>query len=72
MVTGFLLGFAVLTKSPAIFIALLLPSFWFLTNWKGIWRLGATYLIAFGIYNIQRLGPNFGMLLQGQEIMFCL
>ena len=62
MVTGFLLGFAVLTKSPAIFIALLLPSFWFLTNWKGIWRLGASYLIAFGIYNIQRLGPNFGML----------
>lgn len=62
MFTGFLLGFAVLTKSPAIFIALLLPTFYFLTNLKGIWRLGITYLIAFAMYNIQRLGPNFEML----------
>lgn len=62
MITGFALGFASLTKSPAIFIALLLPTFYFLFNWKGIWRLGVTYLIAFFMYNIQRLGPNFGQL----------
>jgi len=62
MITGFALGFASLTKSPAIFIALLLPTFYFLTNWKGIWRLSVTYLIAFIMYNIQRLGPNFGQL----------
>ncbi|MEK7472743.1 MAG: phospholipid carrier-dependent glycosyltransferase [Patescibacteria group bacterium] len=62
MIAGFMLGFAALTKSPAMFTALLLPSFWALTNWKGIWRLGVTYFIAFVMYNIQRLGPNFGQL----------
>ncbi|KKP39483.1 hypothetical protein A2130_02365 [Candidatus Woesebacteria bacterium GWC2_33_12] len=62
MMAGFTLGFAMLTKSPAIFIAFLLPSFWFLTNLKGIWRLGITYFIAFVMYNIQRLGPNFELL----------
>ncbi|MFZ3302018.1 MAG: glycosyltransferase family 39 protein [Microgenomates group bacterium] len=62
MVTGFFLGFMALTKSPAIFIAILLPSFWMISNLSGIWVLGATYLIAFGMYNILRLGPNFGLL----------
>lgn len=62
MLTGFFLGFASLTKSPAIFAALLLPTFWFLNNWKGIWKLGITYVIAFAMYNIQRLGPNFSLL----------
>lgn len=62
MVAGFCLGFASLTKSPAMFIALLLPTFWFLFKFKGIWRLAVTYLIAFGMYNIQRLGPNFSLL----------
>lgn len=63
MMAGFALGFASLTKSPAIFIAFLLPLFWlFNKDWKGLWRLGITYLIAFVMYNIQRLGPNFALL----------
>jgi len=62
MMTGFMLGFASLTKSPALFIALLLPSFWIVNGIKGIYNLAATYLIAFGMYNILRLGPNFDML----------
>lgn len=62
MIAGFMLGFASLTKSPAVFIALLLPTFWFLYDLKGVWRLGSTYLIAFAMYNIQRLGPNFSLL----------
>ncbi len=62
MITGFMLGFASLTKSPSLFIALLIPLFWFLNGWKGIWKLSATYIIAFAMYNIQRLGPNFGQL----------
>lgn len=62
MVTGFMLGFVALTKSPAIFIALLLPTFWLISNFSGILLLGATYLIAFAMYNILRLGPNFGLL----------
>lgn len=62
MITGFALGFALLTKSPALFAAILLPSFWFLNGWKGIWRLSVTYLIAFTMYNILRLGPNFSLL----------
>ncbi|WKZ26024.1 MAG: glycosyltransferase family 39 protein [bacterium] len=62
MLTGFMLGFAFLTKSPAIFVGLLLPSFWWLTGLRGIWKLGATYVIAFAMYNVQRLGPNFDML----------
>lgn len=62
LISGFCLGFAALTKSPALFIVLLLPSFWFLNNIKGIWRLGVTYILAFAMYNIQRLGPNFSQL----------
>lgn len=63
MLTGFTLGFASLTKSPALFTALLLPIFWFSSNWKGIWRIGITYMIAFVMYNILRLGPNFSLLI---------
>lgn len=62
LLAGFTLGFASLTKSPALFIGLLLPSFWFLNGFKGIWRLGVTYILAFAMYNIQRLGPNFALL----------
>ncbi len=67
MLAGFTLGFATLTKSPAIFIVILLSTFWLLFNWKGIWRLGATYTIAFVMYNIQRLGPNFSLLTSRTE-----
>lgn len=62
MLTGFMLGFMTLTKSPAIFIALLLPTFWFIYKWSRVWMIGITYFIAFGMYNILRLGPNFGQL----------
>ncbi|EKD94558.1 MAG: hypothetical protein ACD_26C00034G0093 [uncultured bacterium] len=62
LLAGFCLGFAALTKSPALFITLLLPTFWLMYDWKSIWRLGATYVLAFAMYNIQRLGPNFSQL----------
>ncbi len=62
MLTGFSLGFGLLTKSPAIFIAFLLPTFWLLLNIRGILKLSATYIIAYLMYNIQRLGPNFDLL----------
>ena len=62
LLAGFCLGFAALTKSPALFIALLLPTFWIMYDWKSIWRLGVTYILAFAMYNIQRLGPNFSQL----------
>lgn len=67
MIAGFALGFASLTKSPAIFIALLLPTFYILNSWKGMWRLGITYIIAFVMYNVQRLGPNFSQLTSRTE-----
>lgn len=74
LITGFFLGFTSLTKSPALFIAMLLPSFWLIINWpKGTKKillelaklsglLGVTYFLAFAMYNIQRLGPNFWLL----------
>jgi 4-amino-4-deoxy-L-arabinose transferase-like glycosyltransferase len=74
MLTGFCLGAALLTKSPAIYFAILLPSVLLLAKWpkklKDIFnRLSVfvflfffTYLIAFGMYNILRLGPNFHMI----------
>lgn len=62
MLTGFMLGFMALTKSPAVFVALLLPSFWFIYKWSKVWMISITYFIAFGMYNILRLGPNFGLL----------
>lgn len=64
MIAGIVLGFASLTKSPAIFIAVLLPVFWLIVKWnkKLPIYLGVIYLIAFGMYNIQRLGPGFQML----------
>ncbi len=74
MLTGFALGAATLTKSPAIFVAFLLPTVWLLSKFpknrkkflihcfyaSGL--LLATYFIALMLYNIQRLGPNFQML----------
>jgi len=73
IMTGIALGFASLTKSPALFVALLLPSVWMLSlfsqklNLKTllIKILGLTsiaYLFALAMYNLQRLGPNFHML----------
>ena len=74
MLTGFTLGGALLTKSPALFFSLLLPSTWLFAKWpkeKGkIARLVirfiilflVTYLIGYAMYNILRLGPNFQLL----------
>lgn len=74
MFAGFALGGAFLTKSPAIFSALLLPSALLLTNVPkkrgGFVKFAAklamiavlTYGIAFAMFNIMRLGSNFHML----------
>jgi 4-amino-4-deoxy-L-arabinose transferase-like glycosyltransferase len=67
MILGFVLGGALLTKSPALYFSLLLPTLViFVKNRKSILQyvilLIPTYLIAYGMYNILRLGPNFGQL----------
>ncbi len=74
MLAGFSLGGALLTKSPALFFVLLLPFCWlmsFRVNSKkqvlvNIVRLFlltlVIYIIAYGMFNILRLGPNFQML----------
>ncbi|HTK03370.1 MAG TPA: glycosyltransferase family 39 protein [Alphaproteobacteria bacterium] len=67
MILGFVLGLASLTKSPALFFAALIPvAVILLKDPKKIFKcfglLAAAYVIAFGMYNIQRLGPNFNLL----------
>lgn len=74
MITGFTLGGALLTKSPALFISLLIPAAWILSDFpKGGKKfflylvklailLIPTYLIGYGLYNILRLGPNFNLI----------
>jgi len=74
MITGFLLGGALLTKSPALFYSILIPITWLLSdfpknNSKILKHLISlivvfvpTYLIGYGMYNILRLGPNFNMI----------
>lgn len=67
MLAGFALGFAGLTKSPALFFAVLLPVSVILLKKpkdvvKYIGLLAVSYLIALAMYNIQRLGPNFNLL----------
>jgi 4-amino-4-deoxy-L-arabinose transferase-like glycosyltransferase len=74
MLTGFALGFAMLTKSPAIFFIMLLPTTWFLADLpkknrvRVILKLFILSLISFSIafvmYNLLRLGPNFHLLSQ--------
>ncbi len=67
MILGFVLGLASLTKSPALFFAALIPVAVILLKkpkdiFKYIGLLSVVYLITFGMYNIQRLGPNFALL----------
>lgn len=72
MLAGFTLGGAYLTKSPAIFFALLIPFSLLLApikkdNFKKVIIKVAplffvTYIIGFGLYNILRLGSEFHML----------
>ena len=69
MIAGFMLGFAWLTKSPAIFAAALiflnlffLPKFTLKNLLIATSYLLTTIIIAYGMYNILRLGPQFHMI----------
>jgi len=78
MLTGFSLGAASLTKSSAVFFgALLTLNALFIRKISGVIKyagiLLATFAIAFGMYNIQRLGPNFHLLaLRTKDYVFPL
>jgi hypothetical protein len=82
MIAGFCLGFAWLTKSPAIFIAVLLPTLIILQDRpfsslfrvaKSVGLLVVTWIIAFSMYNILRLGPEFHMIaLRNADYVFPL
>lgn len=83
MITGIVLGMALLTKSPATFFALLIPVS-FLTvfekkrfSWEKIIKiiplLIVVYAFAFVIYNLLRLGPNFQMVgIRNQDYVFSI
>lgn len=75
MMLGFILALALLTKSPALFFSILIPTTWVLITYpksfKGKFRkllqllsyFSVSYVIAYGIYNfLLRLGPNFHMI----------
>ncbi|MBU1117729.1 glycosyltransferase family 39 protein [Patescibacteria group bacterium] len=65
MILGFVLGLAWITKSPAIyFLVLSLATFLFINpkNIKKIYFPLLSALIAFIIYNLLRLGPQFGQI----------
>lgn len=80
MLAGFLMGFAALTKSPALLLALLYPATYILSSWperktkewigkmeivhlvKLVLLTFTTYIIAYGMYNILRLGDNFQLI----------
>lgn len=74
MVTGFVLGGALLTKSPSLFFSLLIPATVLLLtrvgkihkkfkiNLRAFVIFVPTYIIGYGMYNILRLGPNFHLL----------
>lgn len=67
MIAGFALGGAWLTKSPALFFALMLPTLWLYVKrprsmLKVILLTAVTVLIGYGFFNILRLGPNFSLI----------
>jgi len=74
MLTGFALGGAFLTKSPALFFAILLPTTIVFVDWpknfrekvltflRYVFLIGVALVIALGLANILRLGPNFHLL----------
>lgn len=74
ILTGFSLGGALLTKSPALFFVLFSPLTWIFSKWpkeRRKWSIhliklallfGVTLVIGYGMYNILRLGPNFNMI----------
>lgn len=69
MFLGFSLGLGMLTKTPGIFNLLVLPVTLITLNWSDKnrqWKivkifglLSLAFLIAFGMYNLLRLGPGF-------------
>lgn len=83
MFTGFALGAAWLTKSPAVFFLMMLPLTLLSFDWGqrgrliqvlklcGLWLV--SWFIALAMYNIQRLGPNFHMIaLRNKDYVFSL
>jgi 4-amino-4-deoxy-L-arabinose transferase-like glycosyltransferase len=81
MLAGFALGFAWLTKSPAMFSLAFLPSLWLLFSPKtsrrqqllGLGLLLTIWIIAFFMYNILRLGPEFHLIaMRNQDYVFPL
>lgn len=85
ILAGFALGGSLLTKSPAVFFAILLPIVLILSSWpkkrkdkllhlvKLVLLLIVTYLLSFLIYNILRLGPNFHMIgIRNKDYVFSI
>lgn len=85
MILGIFLGLSLLTKSPAIFIVLLLPLSLVFCPLKTLLKKqgrsvrflkffsmwGVVYVFAFAIFNILRLGPNFHMMgLRNKDYIF--
>ena len=74
MLSGFSLGGALLTKSPAIYFALMLPLNFIFIEWSKkfkekfiklsvfVFLFFFTYVISFAMYNILRLGSDFHMI----------
>ncbi len=67
MIAGFMLGGAWLTKSPALFFAIMLPTLWlFIKSPKRLIKIIPLTLviliIGYGMFNILRLGPNFELI----------
>jgi 4-amino-4-deoxy-L-arabinose transferase-like glycosyltransferase len=83
MIAGMVLGGALITKSPAIFFAVLIPLAIVLTVkdlkrkplqiFKLVVLWGVVYFFALMIYNLLRLGPNFRMIaLRNKDYVFSL
>ena len=85
MIAGFFLGGGLLTKSPALFYALLAPAAWLFSAFpkkrkdlavhliKLMVLTAVTIGIGYGVYNILRLGPNFHMVgIRNQDYVFAI
>lgn len=74
LLAGFSLGGALLTKSPALFFSLLLPSLLMFFDFKqnkkfsfvflllSLFYLSTIYFVGYLLFNILKLGPNFHLL----------
>ncbi len=76
MLGGFMLGFALLTKSPALFFTILIPVTWiYAKNFRDLVKLVGltivTLVIGYSMYNILRLGPDFATIAsRNQDYVF--